>query len=119
MSHAQIEQFASRVSNDPALFSKLLVDIQTPDDFIDKAVALGKEAGFTFSRDEADGWIKQQIEAKASGELSDLQLEGVAGGKGPAAENARNMLDQSVKNGLPISTVRWLWAFTCHSIAGA
>jgi predicted ribosomally synthesized peptide with nif11-like leader len=82
MSTGQIEQFYSRASSDPAILNKLMADTQTPDEFIDKAVALGAEAGFTFSRDEADAWIKKQIEAKASGELSDLQLEGVAGGKG-------------------------------------
>jgi predicted ribosomally synthesized peptide with nif11-like leader len=82
MSTGQIEQFYSRASSDPAILNKLMADTQTPDEFIDKAVALGAEAGFTFSRDEADAWIKEQIEAKASGELSDLQLEGVAGGKG-------------------------------------
>ncbi|MBI4983901.1 MAG: Nif11-like leader peptide family natural product precursor [Rhodocyclales bacterium] len=84
MSQAQIEQFASRVKNDPAMFNKLTAGTQTPDEFIDKAVALGVATGFTFSRAEADGWIKSQIEAKANGELSDLQLEGVAGGKGVA-----------------------------------
>jgi predicted ribosomally synthesized peptide with nif11-like leader len=81
MSVGQIEQFYSRASSDPAILNKLMADTQTPDEFVDKAVALGAEAGFTFSRDEADAWIKKQIEAKASGELSDLQLEGVAGGK--------------------------------------
>ncbi|MBI4983902.1 MAG: Nif11-like leader peptide family natural product precursor [Rhodocyclales bacterium] len=82
MSQAQIEQFASRVKNDPSIFNKLTAGTQTPDEFIDKAVAIGAESGFSFTRDEADGWIKTQIAAKANGELSDLQLEGVAGGKG-------------------------------------
>ncbi|MBI4983900.1 MAG: OmpA family protein [Rhodocyclales bacterium] len=78
MSHAQIEQFYGRVKNDPALFNKLTEGTQTPDQFIDKAVALGAATGFTFTRTEADTWVKGQIEAKANGELSDLQLEGVA-----------------------------------------
>jgi predicted ribosomally synthesized peptide with nif11-like leader len=84
MSAGQIEQFYGRVSKDPAMFNQLVDGTQTPDEFIDKAVALGTQAGFTFSRDEADVWVKKQIEAKASGELSDLQLESVAGGKGGA-----------------------------------
>lgn len=82
MSVGQIEQFYGRVSKDPAMFNQLAAGTQTPDEFIDKAVALGAQTGFSFSRDEADVWIKKQIEAKANGELSDLQLEGVAGGKG-------------------------------------
>jgi hypothetical protein len=81
MSAGQIEQFYGRASKDRAIFNQLTAGTQTPDEFIDKAVALGAQAGFTFSRDEADAWIKKQIEAKASGELSDLQLESVAGGK--------------------------------------
>ena len=92
MSQAQIEQFSSRVKNDPAMFNKLMAGTQTPDEFIDKAVAIGAETGFSFSREEADTWIKAQIEAKANGELSDLQLEGVAGGKsvGNAVDNTLN-----------------------------
>ena len=86
MSVGQIEQFYGRVNNDPALFNKLMADTQTPDEFIDKAVAIGAETGFSFSRDEADTWVKGQIAAKANDELSDLQLEGVAGGKSRAAD---------------------------------
>jgi predicted ribosomally synthesized peptide with nif11-like leader len=81
MSAGQIEQFYGRVSKDPAMFNQLAAGTQTPDEFIDRAVALGAQTGFSFSRDEADAWIKKQIEAKANGELSDMQLEGVAGGK--------------------------------------
>ncbi|CAK0762138.1 Nif11 domain-containing protein [Gammaproteobacteria bacterium] len=81
MSQAQIEQFYGRAVNDQAILGKLLLNTQTPDEFIDKAVSMGAETGFQFSRDEADSWIKRQIEAKANGELSDMQLEAVAGGK--------------------------------------
>lgn len=82
MSQAQIEQFASRVSNDPAMFNKVIAGIQTSDEFIDRALATGAETGFSFTRDEASTWLNDQMKARASGELSDLQLEGVAGGKG-------------------------------------
>jgi predicted ribosomally synthesized peptide with nif11-like leader len=82
MALAHIEQFSSRVKNDPEMFKQLVAGTQTPDEFIDKAVALAAQKGFNFSREEADAWIKTQIAAKASGELSDMQLEGVAGGKG-------------------------------------
>jgi predicted ribosomally synthesized peptide with nif11-like leader len=88
MSAGQIEQFYSRASNDPAILNKLMGGTQTPDEFIDKAVAIGAETGFSFTRDEADTWVKGQIAAKANGELSDLQLEGVAGGKSRATERA-------------------------------
>ncbi|CAK0762127.1 hypothetical protein CCP3SC15_2820003 [Gammaproteobacteria bacterium] len=82
MSQAQIEQFYGRAVNDQAILGKLLPGTQTPDEFIDQAMRIGAETGFSFTRDEADAWIKSQIEAKANGELSDLQLESVAGGVG-------------------------------------
>jgi predicted ribosomally synthesized peptide with nif11-like leader len=93
MSTGQIEQFYGRVSKDPAMFNQLVAGTQTPDEFIDKAVALGAQTGFSFSRDEADVWVKGQIQAKANGELSDLQLEGVAGGKGVSV-NLNDLADE-------------------------
>jgi predicted ribosomally synthesized peptide with nif11-like leader len=106
MSVGQIEQFYGRVNNDPALFNKLMADTQTPDEFIDKAVAIGAETGFSFSRDEADAWIKKQIEAKASGELSDLQLEGVAGGKS-VVNTALNVVNSAL-NTTPRQVINFL-----------
>ena len=113
MSVGQIEQFYSRAKSDPAILNKLMGGTQTPDEFIDKAVAIGAETGFSFSRDEADTWIKSQIEAKASGELSDLQLEGVAGGKNgqSLAQDAADGYDKAnvwIQNNICVPVVNWL-----------
>jgi predicted ribosomally synthesized peptide with nif11-like leader len=96
MSQAHVEQFANRIKNDPAMFNKLVAGTETPEQFIEKAIALGKESGFTFTKEEADGWVEQQIKAKQNGELSDLQLEGVAGGKGGAVGQIGSGIGQVV-----------------------
>ncbi|CAK0741949.1 putative Nif11 domain-containing protein [Gammaproteobacteria bacterium] len=98
MSQSQIEQFYGRAVNDQAILQKLLLGIQTPDEFIDKAVSIGTETGFSFTRAETESWIKSQIEAKANGELSDLQLEAVAGGKGENTTYAQSSFSESKKS---------------------
>ncbi len=80
MSQEQVEQFADCVKKDPALYQKLVADTKSTDEFVDKAVAMASEAGFSFTRDEADAFIQSHLAAQTSGELSDLQLESVAGG---------------------------------------
>jgi predicted ribosomally synthesized peptide with nif11-like leader len=82
MSVAHIEQFYSKAVKDPALVNKMVQGFKSPDDFIRSAVVEGKKQGYDFTYEEADAWIKKQQKAKASGELSDSQLESVAGGKG-------------------------------------
>jgi predicted ribosomally synthesized peptide with nif11-like leader len=85
MSQAHIEQFYSKAVKDPALINKMLAGTNGPDDFVRNAVKEGKDNGFDFSYDEANAWIKEQQRLKASGELSDSQLETVAGGKGASS----------------------------------
>lgn len=82
MSEAHIERFYEMASKDKALFAEMLKGTDGPDKFISNVVETAKERGFEFTHEEAAGWIKRQQEIKASGELSDAQLEGVAGGKG-------------------------------------
>jgi hypothetical protein len=79
-----IETFYKSVAQNPAALSELTTGVQTPEEFIDRAVSIGNEQGYQFTRDEASTWINSQIEARKNGELSDVQLEGVAGGKGSA-----------------------------------
>jgi choline dehydrogenase-like flavoprotein len=81
MSQAHIEQFYGKAVKDPALVNRMLTGTKGPDDFIRNAVKEGKSQGYEFSYEEADAWIKKQQKIKASGELSDAQLESVAGGK--------------------------------------
>jgi hypothetical protein len=85
MSQAHIEQFYSKALNDPAILNAILADTKDEAGFPASAAKVGKAHGFDFTADEADAWIKKQQAAKARGELSDSQLEGVAGGKGTSS----------------------------------
>ena len=49
--------------------------------FITNAVKEAKALGFEFSEDEAHTYLAAEAKAAASGQLSDSQLEAVAGGK--------------------------------------
>jgi predicted ribosomally synthesized peptide with nif11-like leader len=82
MSQVHIEKFYEIAANDQALLGQLTGDTSSPEQFVEKAVAAAKERGLNFSAEEANTWIATQQATKANGELSDTQLEGVAGGKG-------------------------------------
>jgi len=71
MSKEQLEALFAKLKDDAGLLEKL----QGAED-LDAAVALAKEAGFDVSK--AD-WLRHQ--AKLTLELSDEELEGVAGGR--------------------------------------
>lgn len=82
MSQANIDLFAAKVAQDQALLSSLTTGIVAPSEFVERAIAAGQEAGLAFTPAEAQAWIAAQATTDKSGELSDVQLEGVAGGKG-------------------------------------
>jgi hypothetical protein len=82
MSLQHIEKFYEIAANDQKLFIQLMGDGSSTEQFIENAVVAGKERGLEFSTEEANTWVASQQAAKANGELSDTQLEGVAGGKG-------------------------------------
>ena len=74
MSEEQLSALLAKLKEDAGLQEKLK---GAPD--LDAAVALAKEAGFDLSK--AD-WLKYQAKQNLwSLELSDVELEGVAGGK--------------------------------------
>ena len=81
MSQAHIEQFYAIASKDDKLLAKMMEGTSGPDDFVANAVKEAKALGYTFTAEEGAAWIKKQQDIKASGELSDSQLESVAGGK--------------------------------------
>ena len=85
MSEEQLSALLAKLKEDAGLRQKL----QGAGD-LDAAVALAKEAGFDLSK--AD-WLKYQ--AKQTLELSDEELEGVAGGSGkggePSVRNPNNL----------------------------
>lgn len=78
---ADIEKFYNSVAQNPALLNKLTSNAATPDEFIDHAVKEASAQGFSITHDEARTWIDSQIAASQNGELTDVQLESVAGGK--------------------------------------
>ena len=91
MTTAHVEKFAELVGKDPALLAKLGLDKVNADAaaasasaaaFITKAVKAAKALGLEFTEEEANAYMGAERKAAASGELSDTQLEAVAGGKG-------------------------------------
>ena len=82
-----IENFYRSVSQNPALLNKIVTGANTPDEFIERAVSVAKDEGYVIDGTEAKSWIDSQIAARKNGELSDTQLEAVAGGKGSAGSD--------------------------------
>jgi predicted ribosomally synthesized peptide with nif11-like leader len=80
MSEQQLTALLAKIKDDAGLREKLQ---GAPD--LDAALALVKEAGFDVSKAE---WLKAQ--ASQTLELSDEELEGVAGGFGAIAGNPVN-----------------------------
>ena len=89
MTAAHVEKFAELVGKDPALLAKLGLDKVTADAaaasaseaaFITNAVKEAKAHGLEFTEEELKSFMAAERTAAASGELSDTQLEAVAGG---------------------------------------
>ena len=89
MTTAQVEKFAELVAKDPALLAKLGLDKANADAaaasasaaaFTTNAVKEAKALGLEFTAEEFYGWKQAQAQAKANGELTDQQLDAVAGG---------------------------------------
>ena len=92
MTTAHVEKFAELVAKDPALLAKLGLDKVNADAaaasasaaaFISNAVKEAKALGFEFTEEELNAFMAAEKTAAASGELSDTQLEAVAGGWSP------------------------------------
>lgn len=82
MSQAHIEKFYEIVASDQELFAQLAPEGAAANAIAKNAVTAAKEHGLEFSVEDATSWIAAQQAANDNGELSDLQLEAVAGGKG-------------------------------------
>jgi len=89
MSKAHVELFAELVGKDPALLAKLGLDKVNADAaaaaasaaaFLTNAVKEAKALGLEFTDEEFHAFMAAERTAAESGELSDTQLEGVAGG---------------------------------------
>ena len=73
-----LDQFRQQVLQDPALAEQFKA-AQSPDEFANLAVQLGQQMGYNFTAEEVMAAIAQQFSSKPI-ELSDAQLEAVAGG---------------------------------------
>ena len=89
MTTAHVEKFAELLGKDPALLAKLGLEKVNADAaaaaasaaaFITNAVKEAKALGLQFTEAEAHAFIAAEAKAAASSELSDTQLEAVAGG---------------------------------------
>jgi hypothetical protein len=90
MSKAHVEKFAELVGKDPALYAKfgyeklnevVVADMPAKVAWMTSAVNEAKALGLDFNAEEALSFLEKHYRAESSGELSDLQLEAVAGGK--------------------------------------
>ncbi|MEH2382896.1 MAG: Nif11-like leader peptide family natural product precursor [Nostoc sp.] len=81
----KVQEFLSKIEEDPALQTQLAKALESDNDR-EAVTALAKSKGYEFSSDELWSEIqKRQAEfstREAAGELSDTELEAVAGGKG-------------------------------------
>jgi predicted ribosomally synthesized peptide with nif11-like leader len=78
MSQANVEQFYKVVQNSQQLQEQLGA-AENKESFNELAVRLGQENGYTFTAEEVDAFINQKSQ-EANAELSDQELEAVAGG---------------------------------------
>ncbi|BAZ52081.1 hypothetical protein NIES4103_47400 [Nostoc sp. NIES-4103] len=79
MSKENLEQFYILVQNSEELQQQLGA-IQDSQIFNETAVRLGQENGYSFTADEVDAFLNEKIQQN-NAELSDRELEAVAGGK--------------------------------------
>lgn len=70
-----VEQFFQGVSQDPTLQQQLQSQ-ENREGILNKAVELGQEKGYNFTLIEVEQWLQSR-----SQELSESELESVAGGK--------------------------------------
>jgi hypothetical protein len=91
MTTAHVEKFAELAGKDPALLAKLGLDKANADAaaasasmaaFVINAVKEAKAHGLEFTAQEAHAFMAAEAKAAVSGELSDTQLDAVAGGAG-------------------------------------
>ena len=82
MSTAHVEQFIKRAMTDMGMLQRLSAGAGSLETYVDLCVKEAKALGYDFTAAEATDYVKQFVETSKKGELSDIQLELVAGGKG-------------------------------------
>ncbi len=83
MQPTSLDSFYAHIAADPALQQQLTAGTPRSEELVARAVAEGQRRGYIFSPAEVAQWLAQRSAAAASvpEELSDEQLEVVAGGK--------------------------------------
>jgi predicted ribosomally synthesized peptide with nif11-like leader len=80
MSKEEIERFHQEVLGNQALQRRLKQATDDPS-LVALTLEVGQEKGYKFTKPEAEEYIKQVSLTRARGQLSDAQLEAVAGGR--------------------------------------
>ncbi|MBD2466713.1 Nif11-like leader peptide family RiPP precursor [Nostoc sp. FACHB-145] len=80
MSKQNLQNFYTLIQNSQELQAQLGA-VDSPENFAETAVRLGAENGYSFSTDDVNTFINEQ-RSRANAELSEADLEAVAGGKG-------------------------------------
>ena len=90
MSSVDLEKFANFITQVPELLLKLgfIEAVENPSHdrtvaFADAAVKEGEALGLFFTQEECRNWLVERADSISSDELSDLQLDMVAGGGKP------------------------------------
>ena len=81
MSASHVEQFIKRAMTDMGMLQRLSAGAGSLETYVDLCVKEAKSLGYDFTAAEATNYVKQFVETSNKGELSDIQLELVAGGK--------------------------------------
>ena len=107
MTIAHVEKFAEFVVKDPVLYTKFgweklnevgFADLPEKEAFMANVLSEGKALGLDFTAEEVLTFLENLYTTSASDELSDLQLEAVAGGKGQSVQNTATQVGQGVVN---------------------
>ena len=113
MSTKKVEEFLNNVGEDEALQAELSEALEQENDR-EAVTALAKSKGYDFSSEELWAEIqKRQAELnqqEASGELSDEELEAMAGGATPASPFIIGTITGTVVSaggGISLSKIQW------------
>ncbi|MEM1371795.1 MAG: Nif11 family protein [Pseudomonadota bacterium] len=81
MARANVERFCEILESDEGLRNRLFEASESQEHFVERAVEMAGEHGIVFTKEDVISFIEEQTSTKPDGELSDMQLEEVAGGK--------------------------------------
>ena len=80
MTTAHVEKFAEMMVNDPALNARVMKHKKDMSVYASTAVQEGKALGLVFTAQEFTTFVMAERSTAEAGELSDLELDAVAGG---------------------------------------